>query len=217
MSSPLTLAESYSRVADEYALRIFDELKDKPLDRQLLTELAERTRGKGIVCDLGCGPGQVARFLHELGVDVLGMDAAPGMVAQARQLNPGLAFQVGDMLALDVPDGSWAAAAAFYSLIHIPRPDMPQALREIWCALQPGGWLLATFHIGTETVHLDEWWERPVQLDFHFFQPQEMISFLAAANFAIVDVIERDPYPEVEHPSRRCYILAQKPQERTHA
>lgn len=211
MSSPLSLADSYSRVADEYALRIFDELGGKPLDRQLLTELAERVRGKGVVCDLGCGPGQVARFLHELGVDVLGVDAAPGMVEQARQLNPGLVFQVGDMLALDVPDGSWIGAAAFYSLIHIPRSDMPQALREIRRVLQPGGWLLAAFHMGSETIHLDEWWERPVQLDFHFFQPQEMVAFLEAAGFTVVDSIERAPYQEVEHPSRRCYILTQKP------
>lgn len=211
MNSPLTLADSYSRVADEYALRIFDELGGKPLDRQLLTELAERVRGKGVVCDLGCGPGQVARFLHELGVEALGIDAAPGMVEQARQLNPGLVFEVGDMLALDAPNESWIGAAAFYSLIHIPRSDMLQALREIRRVLQPGGWLLAAFHIGQETVHLDEWWERPVQLDFHFFQPQEMVNFLEAADFTIVDVTERDPYPDVEHPSRRCYILAQKP------
>lgn len=211
MSSPLSLADSYSRVADEYALRIFDELKDKPLDRQLLTELAQRTRDQGVVCDLGCGPGQVARFLHDLGVVVLGIDAAPGMIEQARQLNPGLAFQVGDMLALDVPDECWAGAAAFYSLIHIPRSDMPQALCEIRRVLQPGGWLLIAFHMGRETIHLDEWWERPVQLDFHFFQPQEMVAFLEAAGFTVVDSIERAPYQKVEHPSLRCYILTQKP------
>ena len=211
MNSYASLADSYSRVAGEYARRIFDELKDKPLDRGLLERLAERTRGKGVVCDLGCGPGQVARYLHEQGVEVVGLDAAAGMITLAQQLNPAIPFIRGDMLALDVPDSAWAGIAAFYSLIHIHRADMPQVLAELKRVLQPGGLLLLSFHIGDETLHLDEWWEKPVNLDFYFFQPAEMTHFLVQAGLALDETIEREPYPDVEHPSRRCYILAHKP------
>jgi hypothetical protein len=50
------LQASYTRVAAEYTRRIADELAHKPLDRQLLDRLAERVRGLGPVCDMGCGP-----------------------------------------------------------------------------------------------------------------------------------------------------------------
>lgn len=40
MSTHTPYRESYDAVAEEYVRRIFDELKDKPLDRQLLERLA---------------------------------------------------------------------------------------------------------------------------------------------------------------------------------
>ena len=40
----LTCQSSYDRVADEYVARIFDELKGKPLDRQLLDRFADEVR-----------------------------------------------------------------------------------------------------------------------------------------------------------------------------
>jgi len=204
------LQDGYSRVAGEYAARIYDELAHKPLDRALLDRFAERVRGVGRACDLGCGPGQVARYLYERGVEVLGVDLSPGMVAQAQRLNPGIPFQTGNMLALDVPDASWAGIAAFYSIIHIPRGDLPRALRELHRVLRPGGVLLLAFHIGHDTVHLDEWWGETVSLDFFFFEPDKIANQLRDAAFVVEEQIERAPYPAVEHPSRRAYILARK-------
>jgi hypothetical protein len=58
------LQSSYDRVAGEYARRIFDELQYKAIDRQLLDRLAASVPGGGILCDMGCGPGHVARYLH---------------------------------------------------------------------------------------------------------------------------------------------------------
>jgi SAM-dependent methyltransferase len=207
----LDCRKSYDVVADEYVDRIFDELRHKPLDRELLDRLTERTRGLGIVCDMGCGPGHVARYLHSHGASVFGVDLSPGMVQRARQLTPEVDFQVGDMLDLDVAEGAWAGIIAFYSLIHIPRSDLPQALGEFKRVLRTGGTLLAAFHIGDDTLHLDEWWGQAVCVDFHFFRPNEMAAALQSAGFHVEKIIEREPYPEIEHQSRRAYIFANKP------
>jgi SAM-dependent methyltransferase len=202
---------SYDAVADEYVRRIADELQHKPLDRALLDRFADATRKHGPVCDMGCGPGHVARYLKERGVDVVGYDLSPGMVEAARLLNPEITFHQADMTALDHADESWAGVVAFYSLIHIPRPAIVPALCELRRILQPGGLLLSAFHIGDETLHLDEWWEQKVNVDFFFFQPEEMASELQAAGFEIEEIIEREPYPEVEHQSRRAYMFARRP------
>ena len=113
--------KSYDDVADEYVRRIFNELQHKPLDRELLDRFAANVRGVGPACDLGCGPGHVAHYLHEQGVDVCGIDLSPAMVERARRLTPAVDFRQGDMLALEATDESWAGIAAFYSIIHIPR------------------------------------------------------------------------------------------------
>jgi SAM-dependent methyltransferase len=207
--------ETYDRVADEYAARIFGELADKPFDRAILDRFAERALPLGPICDLGCGPGQVARYLHEgwhqRGLDVFGIDLSSAMVERARQLNPGLRFEQGTMLALDLADDSLGGIAAFYSIVNVPRADQPRAFAELQRVLVPGGLLLVAFHVGDETVHLEEWWDTPVSVDFYFFQPDEIADRLAAAGFTIEESHVRDPYPDVEHPSRRAYLLARKP------
>ena len=58
-----TIRENYDKLAKEYALHLFDELQHKPFDREVLTRFAHHTKNRGAVCDLGCGPGHVTRFL----------------------------------------------------------------------------------------------------------------------------------------------------------
>jgi SAM-dependent methyltransferase len=202
---------SYDQVAEEYARQFSDEMDKKPFDRKMLDWLAEKVNALGVICDLGCGPGQTAGYLHSRGVKVCGIDLSPEMIRLAKELNPDIPFQQGDMLALaSVSDDSYAAIAAFYSIIHIPRPLVISALRELKRALRPSGTLLLTFHIGQQTVHRDEFLGKEVSLDFHFFETEEIKDSLKTAGFELEEVIERDPYPEIEYPSRRAYIFARK-------
>jgi SAM-dependent methyltransferase len=206
------LQSSYDRVAEDYAEHFLDELEKKPFDRKMLDWLAEKVGHLGIICDIGCGPGQVARYLHDHGVKACGIDLSPAMVERARALHPEILFQQGDMLSLvEVADNSFGGGAAFYSIIHVPRPSVIQALLELKRVLRPNGVLLLTFHIGQEIIHRDEWWGKEVALDFIFFETEEMKDYLRLAGFELDEVIERDPYPEVEYQSRRAYIFAHKP------
>jgi ubiquinone/menaquinone biosynthesis C-methylase UbiE len=182
--------KSYDQVASEYVKRISGELEHKPLDRQLLERFAARVKGLGQVCDLGCGPGHVARYLHDHGVHVIGVDLSSVMIDQARRLNPGIEFRQGNMLGLDIEDGAWSGVVAFYSIIHISRTDTVAALAEMKRVLRPGGLLLLSFHIGNEAVHLDEWWGLPVNLDFHFLRPEEIQDTLRAVGFKVEEIIE---------------------------
>ena len=61
--TPTAVQTSYDRVAEEYVARLFGELEHQPLDRQLLDRFAARVQVIGTACDLGCGPGHVARYL----------------------------------------------------------------------------------------------------------------------------------------------------------
>lgn len=206
------LQSSYDRVAEDYAEHFSDEMEKKPFDRKMLDWLAEKVGGLGIICDMGCGPGQVARYLYDHGVKVCGVDLSPGMVVRARNLNPDISFYQRDMLALaGIADNSYGGIAAFYSVIHIPRQALGQALGELKRVLRPGGVLLLTFHIGQGVIHRDEWLGKEVSLDFIFFETEEMKDHLKIVGFELQEIIERDPYPEVEYPSRRAYIFARKP------
>jgi SAM-dependent methyltransferase len=203
---------TYDEVASEYAARISDELEGKPLDRALLDVFAKHVGSGPRVCDAGCGPGHVARYLHDRGVNVYGVDLSPNMVAEASRRHPGIELRVGSLAEpLDAPD-SLAGIVAFYSLIHLPREQVTPVLAEMWTALRPGGLVFLAFHMGNKVLHLEEWWGHAVVIDFIFFEIEEMKTYLKQAGYELEWVIERAPYAEVEHPSRRAYILARRPE-----
>jgi ubiquinone/menaquinone biosynthesis C-methylase UbiE len=202
---------AYDLVAEEYARRMLNELDHKPRDRELLEQFAKAIAGKGRVADLGTGPGQIARYLHDHGVDAFGIDLSPAMVELARREHPGMDFQQGDMRALPFPDNSLAGITAFYCIIHIPRPDVIAVLKELRRVLQPGGRLLMSFHRGEQVVHRDEWWGAAVSVDFIFFERDEMVGYLQAAGFTIDEIVERSFYPDSdEAQTQRVYIFARK-------
>jgi SAM-dependent methyltransferase len=201
----------YDAVAREYAERFADELTHKPLDRELLTRFAAEVRERGWVYDLGCGSGQTTAFLHGCGVRVRGLDLSPELLLEAARRHPGVEFEAGDMLALPCANESLAGVVAFYAIVHFEPIDLRRALVEMNRVLRPGGLLLLAFHIGKGSLRVERFLGRPVALDFLFFPPEGVADELVRAGFAAVEVIERDPHPDVEYPSRRAYIFARKP------
>jgi SAM-dependent methyltransferase len=209
--STLAIRESYDRLADEYARRLVNELQQKPLDRELLSRFAREVAYLGEVCDMGCGPGHIARYLRDRGAMVFGLDLSPRMLEQARQLYPDIRFREGNMISLDLPTDSLAGIVAFYAIVNIPKKLLAVAFREMHRVLEPGGLLLLAFHTGDEMFFLPELWGRPISMKWLLFPTLQIRSSLEAAQFAVKEVIERTPYgPEVEAQTKRAYIFARK-------
>lgn len=116
----------YDAVAEQYAELFCAALDETPLDRALLrgfAELVRRDHPAPEVLEVGSGPGNVAAYLHQLGMTVCGIDLSPAMVELARREHPEVRFEVGEMGALEVADASLAGVVAWYSVIHVPRPN----------------------------------------------------------------------------------------------
>lgn len=205
------IREDYDRLSKEYARHIADELRHKPFDQQLLSRFASELKDQGEICDLGCGPGHVARYLHDHGASVFGLDLSPGMLAEARSLNPDTAFREGNMLALNIPDDSLAGIASFYAIVNLPKESIAHAFREMKRVLRPRGLLLLAFHIGDEVLRENELWGHKLSMNFLLLNPAQIRGWLEEVGFEIEEITEREPYPDVEYPSRRAYILARKP------
>ena len=137
------------------------------------------------------------------------MDISPRMVEVARQLNPGIPFDQGDMRALDVPDSSLAGVVAFYSIIHLARSVVPRALDEMMRVLRPGGVALISVHGGEGELHADEFLGQTVSIDASLFQPPEMKTLAEGAGFKVEEVLSREPY-DFEFQSQRVYIWASR-------
>ena len=204
------IEKSYDRVVKQFVAEFFDELQRKPFDRELLDQFAETVEGQGKICEIGCGPGQIARYLQDRLVSMCGVDLSAEMVKWARRLNPDISFQRGDMRALEISDASLAGIVCFYAIIHLKREDVPRALSEMHRVLKPGGRLLMSFHGGEGELHRDQWYDMPVSIDICLFEREEMAGNLEAAGFEVERIVDREPY-ESEYPTRRVYAFGRKP------
>ena len=96
------------------------------------------------VLDLGCGTGvPTARQFAEAGLRVVGVDLSGAMVALAREHVPTGVFHRADIADLRPGGprdlGRFDAVTAFFSLLMLPRAEIPLALRTIHRLLRPDG------------------------------------------------------------------------------
>ncbi len=212
----MSIADDYDAAAPAYLEHLARELDHKPLDRHLIQRFAEALPREASVADLGCGPGHVARYLAErTGANAVGVDLSPKMIelARARFAGDNLDYVVGDMRALTgFRDASLAGVTAFYSIVHFTAAELPAVFAEMRRVLTPGGLVLVAFHVsnstGDERTHIDELFGTKVALDFYYHPVETVAAALAGAGLPVRETCIREPYPDVEYPSRRAYLLA---------
>jgi ubiquinone/menaquinone biosynthesis C-methylase UbiE len=117
--------------------------------RRVFTRLAALSgvRQGDRVLDVGCGTGYFTRVLAEAvgpGGSALGVDPSREAIARARRLTrlANCSFSEGIGESLDAPDGSYDVAVTSLMIHHLPKEMRPQAVREMFRVLSPGGRLL---------------------------------------------------------------------------
>ena len=199
---------AYDTVAVTYEALLRDALAASPDDRAVLALFAERVRlsGGGSVGDLGCGPGRITSHLHDLGLDVFGVDLSPAMVAVARRAHPRLPFEVGSLLALPVHNDALAGAVAWYSVIHTPPERLPDVVGELVRVVRPGGWLVLAFQAGDGEWRKIAGYGHDVDLEAWRHSPSYVESLLAEAGAPVQVRVVREP--EGVETTRQAYLLA---------
>lgn len=200
------LPSSYDMVANEYEATFLDELDGKPRDQAMLHEFIEATNDP--IADLGCGPGQVGRFVRTQGRTVVGVDISVEMARLAsRRLDGAL---VSDIRQLPFVGASLGGVVAFYSLIHLPREQLDGALAEIHRALRPGGRLLFSAHEGRGIIDQEEFLGHAVPFVATLFSLDELVEATRRSGLHLTMSERRDPLKS-EHPTGRLYIGAERP------
>lgn len=204
------IQKAYDTASEAYAKTFLDELRHKPFDLALLQQFALSVGKGGMVLDLGCGPGHTTDHLHNMELSPVGVDLSPQMIAMATSLFPYLTFLVGDFFQLPQKELSASGVLAFYCIVHLRPDQLVPAFSEMFRVLKPGGTLLLSFHVGTGTIQTDSFLSTGASLEFSLFSVSDIQSALTTAGFIDLEIHQRPPY-QIEHPTKRCYIFAQKP------
>lgn len=151
LASPMGMQRDPGRESyqDEEASQAYDRTSSWPIfafERYLIMRTLERKRPKGIVLDIGCGPGYLAaKMAGELReTEIVGLDINPHMIGLAKgnrsRLSVDYVLVLGDVSALPFASGSANAVVTSLSLHHWMDPSA--AFAEIYRVLAPGGRLV---------------------------------------------------------------------------
>ena len=103
--------------------------------------------GPRSVLDAGCGTGRVAIELHRRGLDVVGVDLDPSMLARARAKSPDAGWVHADLVDADLGRRFDAVVLAGNVMIYLEPGTESAVVANLARHLEPGGALVAGFEL----------------------------------------------------------------------
>lgn len=197
----------YDRIAERYDVWVAT-VRDE--ERARYTHLLLDTVPEGAsVLELGCGSGGPTTHALAACFTLTGVDISARQLAMARERIPQATFIHTDMAAVAFPPTSFAAVAAFYAIIHVPREEHAALLAKIAAWLQPGGLFVAAMGArGTVSVVEDGWLGTPMFFSHHDAETNRRL--VTAAGLEIVDARE-ETADEDGVPVTFLWVVARKP------
>lgn len=132
-------SDVFCKVYNEFGWNYYPEI----FGEHLLQWLRENGVQPRTGMDLACGTGILCRILHDHGLEASGMDFSSGMIDIARAENPGIPFDVADMITYRPEKQFDLVTCTGDALNHIPDlQDVAQIFRNVYDYTSPGGYFI---------------------------------------------------------------------------
>ena len=132
-------SDVFCKVYNEFGWNYYPEI----FGEQLLQWLTQKHLQPQTALDLACGTGILCRILADSGMDASGMDFSSGMIAIARENNPGLHFDVADMTTYRPEKHFDLVTCTGDAVNHIPLlADVEKIFGNVYAYLSPGGYFV---------------------------------------------------------------------------
>jgi 2-polyprenyl-3-methyl-5-hydroxy-6-metoxy-1,4-benzoquinol methylase len=147
------------------------------------------------VLDAGCGTGRVAIELARRGLDVVGLDADPGMMSAARAKAPEIEWVQADLSDFELLDPESDARRRFEAvvmagnvMIFVVPGTEGAILQRVAAHLEPGGLVVAGFQLISGRLSLDRYDELAAAADLTLaerFATWDRRPWAPSADFAV--------------------------------
>ncbi|MCB0114490.1 MAG: class I SAM-dependent methyltransferase, partial [Caldilineaceae bacterium] len=151
-----TVRKSYDAIAEDF-LAWTQQVRADERERYT-TYLLDTLPPHAEVLELGCGAGIPTTQRLAERFRVTGVDISDKQIELARRHVARAEFVRADMMDLSFAADQFDAVAAFYSIVHVPREDQPQLLRNLYTWLRPGGLLVISLGAHAQRAGYEEDW-----------------------------------------------------------
>jgi ubiquinone/menaquinone biosynthesis C-methylase UbiE len=184
---------------------------------QYIREFAVFLPPQARILDLGCGPGNIACFLHNHNPEyqITGVDFSLQMLRLARHNVPEARLIHQDLRTLELYE-TFDAVVISFCIIHLSEPEMEVLLRKSYHWLIPGGYLYVNFMAGG-TPGLTKTHFSEAELYFNYYEPRQLATLLTTIGYAIISQKSRlSPPPDNQNTGvtdiNEVFIIGRRPQ-----
>jgi 2-polyprenyl-3-methyl-5-hydroxy-6-metoxy-1,4-benzoquinol methylase len=131
--------DAYSSGATRYS----QDWLDQPSPADMYALFTTHLLPGGQTADIGCGNGRDVAWMAANGYRVTGFDASPGLLAEARRLNPDLTFRAASLPALAEIDETFDNVVCETVIMHLPATSIALAID----ILKPNGVLYLSWRV----------------------------------------------------------------------
>jgi 2-polyprenyl-3-methyl-5-hydroxy-6-metoxy-1,4-benzoquinol methylase len=176
---------------------------------EFLTDFSSRIPKNGRILDAGCGNGAYSRILSGE-FEVIGVDISEKQIGLAKKNALEAQFICEDMTKLTFSDQYFDGILSYYAVIHVPREEQYDLLRNFHRMLKSDGVLLITLqHMDDPESYYEDFFETGVKMFWSGFDKETNLKMIQDIGFKIIWsklVLESPKFGDNYH----LFVMAEK-------
>lgn len=151
----------------------------------------------GRILDAGCGPGIDSAYMASRNFEVVSVDISQKMLEEAHQRNPRGTFENVDIRQMHFGPESYNGILSSFSLIHIPKQDVPGVLKNFSNILKSSGLISIAIQEGpSQEIFIPEPFKPDEKLFVNVMSTVELRGLLHKYGFTTVHEFTRPAQKE---------------------
>lgn len=196
--------DTYNKIAQEYDKEFGNDYSDTPYVDKFLNYL----EGKKVL-DIGCGVGNLTKYIMDKGFNVEGIDLLKEILNIAKQKYSDIKFYEMNMKEITLRkkyDGIMLA----YSLFHLTKKEVIEVLPKYYDLLNSNGKILLILQYGQGERIVNEPLKEGLKIFINYYSQDEIIEILKNNRFKILYTDLKKSESEFELGNDKLVIICQK-------
>lgn len=196
---------TYDIIAQDYNKAFGNDMSDK----KYIDKFLKKVSPGGKILDVGCGVGNLTKYIKDNNFDVMGIDLSKKMLNIAIKRFPDIKFKLMDMTNIKLIDNSFDALFIAYSLFHLPPNKIEETMEGFIKLLKRKGIIMLILQEGKGDAIIDEPFNPSHKMYINYFNKDILYDLLEKYNFKILYFDTRSANNSMELGNNKLFLIAE--------